>query len=40
VFGSSFDHVGMVLKYDGEEDLYFIDATGEGVSVLPWHSLK
>lgn len=29
----------MVLKYEHEEEIWFIDATMEGVSVLPWNSL-
>lgn len=40
IFGTAFDHVGMVLKYETESDLYFIDATQEGVTVLPWNSLR
>jgi hypothetical protein len=30
----------MVLKYHDEDEIYFIDATLEGVTVLPWSSLK
>lgn len=30
----------MILKYEDEEDLFFIDATMNGVTILPWSSLR
>ena len=38
---SEFDHVGIVIRLDGEEDIHFIEATGgPGVRVNRWDNLK
>ena len=38
---SEFDHVGVIIRLDGEEDIHFIEATGgPGVRVNRWDNLK
>jgi hypothetical protein len=38
----NFDHVGMVLKFDSDEnEVYFVEATGNhGVALNKWSSIK
>jgi hypothetical protein len=38
---SHFDHVGMVLKFEtDEEEIYIIDATSSGVKLTKWRFLR
>jgi hypothetical protein len=38
----NFDHVGMVLKFDSDEnEVYFVEATGNnGVALNKWSNIK
>ena len=36
---SEYDHVAMVLKFEGEEEAYIIDATLDGVNITSWTDL-
>ena len=38
---SEFDHVAIILRLDGQDDVFYMEATGgPGVSVSRWDSLK
>ena len=38
---SEFDHVAIILRLDGQDDVFYLEATGgPGVSVGRWESLK
>ena len=37
---SDYDHVAMVLKFDEDKEVYFLEATTEGVSMTAWSVLK
>lgn len=39
-FAADFDHVGIILKYEDEMDLYFLDATMQGITLTPWRRFR
>jgi hypothetical protein len=38
---SEFDHVAIIIRIEGEDDVHYIEATGgPGVSLRKWDNLK
>ena len=42
LFGSQFDHVAMILKFQGDtKNVFFVEAVGnEGVTLSTWNSTR
>lgn len=39
ITNSEFDHIGMVLKFEDDEEVYMLDATLAGVNITSWRQL-